>query len=165
VLASANRSRSSKGSDAEGSQRRPAGRNGSDGVNVDVVDEGPRRAFNIVLDPGEEAVAVLGEFARREQLETASFIAIGGFEDVDLGFYNLETKGFDQIPVDLGQVEVLSLSGEITWDDGDAPRVHGHVVVGSPDGSARGGHLLRGVVRPILIVTLEELEHATTPHH
>jgi predicted DNA-binding protein with PD1-like motif len=133
-------------------------------VNVNELGDGPRRIFNLLLDPGEEAVEALGELARREQVEMASFSAIGGFQDVTLGFFNLDTKGFDEIPLDLGQVEVLSLSGEITWSDG-APHVHGHAVVGCRNGSTRGGHLLRGVVQPILIVTLEELEHATTPHH
>ena len=133
-------------------------------MNVNELGDGPRRIFNLLLDPGEEAVEALGEFARREQVEMASFSAIGGFQDVTLGFFNLETKGFDEILLDLGQVEVLSLSGEITWSD-SAPHVHGHAVVGCRNGSTRGGHLLSGVVQPILIVTLEELEHATTPHH
>jgi predicted DNA-binding protein with PD1-like motif len=34
--------------------------------------------------------------------------------------------------------------------------VHAHVVVGTRDGSARGGHLLEGHVRPTLELLVEE---------
>jgi uncharacterized protein len=48
--------------------------------------------------------------------------------------------------------------GQITRKDGE-PDVHGHVVLGRPDGSTVGGHLLRGVVQPILIANVFELAH------
>ena len=40
--------------------------------------------------------------------------------------------------------------------DGEAPKVHAHVVVGLSDGAARGGHLLEGRVWPTLEVILVE---------
>lgn len=119
------------------------------------------RTYELVLDPGEEASQQMAAFAVDQDVTLASFTAIGGFEDVDLGFYNLETGGFDAIPFHDDQVEVLSLIGEITRHDDGTPWVHGHVVVGRRDGTTRGGHLLRGVVRPILIVSVHELSH----HH
>lgn len=124
------------------------------------------RIYELVLEPDEEAVEKIGEFTLAEGLESASFTAIGGFKGFSLGFFNLETRGFDEIPFHADQVEVLSLMGEITlWEDG-SPRVHGHVVVGRPDGTTRGGHLLRGVVRPILIVSVHELSrHRARDHH
>jgi uncharacterized protein len=118
----------------------------------------------VFFDPGEEAIGGLASFARENDIEVASFTAIGGFESASIGFFNLETKGFDEIPFDERQVEVLSLVGEITTDGGD-PLVHGHVVLGRRDGSTLGGHLLRGVVRPILIVTVNEWSRELQPHH
>lgn len=131
-----------------------------------VASRDDRRTFQLVLDPGEEAVERMSAFAIENGVTLASFTAIGGFEDFSLGFYDLATGGFDEIPFHADQVEVLSLMGEITrWDDG-TPRVHGHVVVGRRDGTTRGGHLLRGVVRPILIVALQELgSHHGVDHH
>ena len=129
-------------------------------MNSTLTKEGEHRTYVLVFQPGEEVVKELGEFAKRENIDLASFTAIGGFEAFTLGFYNLQTGGFDEIPFHEDQVEVLSLSGEITRDS-DTPKVHGHTVVGRRDGTTRGGHLLRGVTRPILIVTLEELAH----HH
>lgn len=124
------------------------------------------RSFVLVLDPHEEFIAVLSDFATQHGIELGSFTAIGGFEGVSLGFFNLETRGFDEIPFDADQMEVLSLSGEITTDDDGDPTVHGHVVVGLRDGSTRGGHLLRGVVQPILIANVIELSaHHGIDHH
>ena len=40
------------------------------------------------------------------------------------------------------------------------PKVHAHIVVGKADGTAHGGHLLQGRVRPTLEVILIE-----TPGH
>ena len=72
-----------------------------------------------------------------------------------LGFYNVETQSFDDIPIEPDRMEVLSLIGEI-MNDGNGPYVHGHVVLGRRDGSTAGGHLLHGVVQPILVVTVTE---------
>lgn len=127
--------------------------------------EGELETYQIVLDPDEETIECLGRFADEHGVEVASFTAIGGFEDFTLGFYNLQTGGFDEIPFHEDQVEVLSLMGEITrWDDG-SPRVHGHVVVGRRDGTTRGGHLLRGVIRPILIASVDVGRHSGIDHH
>jgi uncharacterized protein len=128
-----------------------------------LMSESDERIYTMIFDPGEEAIEGLRALTLKEEIGTASFTAIGGFQEVKLGFFNLETRGFDEIPFEADQVEVLSLMGEITRD-GDEPNVHGHVVVGRRDGSTAGGHLLRGVVRPILIVTVTESE-ASVPHH
>jgi uncharacterized protein len=42
-----------------------------------------------------------------------------------------------------------------TVEDG-RPKVHAHVVVGKADGTAHGGHLIEGHVRPTLEVVLTE---------
>lgn len=133
-------------------------------MDIQVTHEGAQRAFVVVLHPGEEAVATLGKFAEEHGIETASFTAIGGFQGFELGFFNLETRGFDPIPFHEDQVEVLSLSGDITRIDGKL-NVHGHTVLGRRDGTTRGGHLLMGVVQPILIVNIEELEHRHAEGH
>lgn len=127
--------------------------------------EGELETYQLVLDPDEETLEQMARFADDHAVDIASFTAIGGFEDFTLGFYNLESGGFDEIPFHEDQVEILSLMGEITrWDDG-TPRVHGHVVVGRRDGTTRGGHLLRGVVRPILIASIDVGRHTGHNHH
>lgn len=126
----------------------------------------PQRTHLVFFDPGEECVAGLTDYVTGEGIDAASFTAIGGFERTRLGFFNLETKGFDAIAFHEEQVEVLSLMGDILTGDDHDLTVHGHVVVGRRDGSTAGGHLLEGLVRPILIVTLVELlSHELHPHH
>jgi uncharacterized protein len=55
---------------------------------------------------------------------------------------------------------LLSAIGDTAIDDGGKPSLHVHVVLGLSDGTTRGGHLLEGVVRPTLEVTLVK-----TPAH
>jgi predicted DNA-binding protein with PD1-like motif len=71
-----------------------------------------------------------------------------------LGYFNWEKRDYERIPLK-EQVEVLSLIGDIALK-GDEPNVHAHVVVGRSDGTAHGGHLLEGHVRPTLEVILIE---------
>ena len=63
-------------------------------------------------------------------------------------------KAYDKIFLK-EQVEVLSLVGNIVFDNGN-PRLHAHIVVSKSDGTARGGHLIKGHVRPVLEVVLVE---------
>jgi predicted DNA-binding protein with PD1-like motif len=59
-----------------------------------------------------------------------------------IGFYDLERKAYDRIPV-AEETEVLALLGNLTVTD-EGPRVHAHVTLGRRDGSTLGGHLLEG---------------------
>jgi predicted DNA-binding protein with PD1-like motif len=62
---------------------------------------------------------------------------------------------YKQVSID-SQVEVLSMIGDIALYNGK-PAVHTHMVVGFPDGSTRGGHVLEAYVSPTLevMVTVE----------
>jgi uncharacterized protein len=108
----------------------------------------------LVFDKGDDPVAELERFAREQRLTAASLTGIGAFEEVVLGFFDRDRRDYDEIPI-RQQVEVLSLAGDVAVE-GDGPRVHVHVVVGKRDGSAHGGHLLRGRVWPTLEVVLTE---------
>jgi uncharacterized protein len=108
----------------------------------------------LVFDKGDEPMAELERFARGQGLTAASFTGIGAFEEVVLGYFDRGAKEYDEIPI-REQVEVLTLAGDVAVADGD-PKVHAHVVVGKRDGTAHGGHLLRGRVWPTLEVVLTE---------
>jgi uncharacterized protein len=55
------------------------------------------------------------------------------------------------------QCEVLSLVGDVALGE-DGPQPHVHAVLGLPDGTTRGGHLLEGYVWPTLEVVIRETE-------
>jgi uncharacterized protein len=119
-----------------------------------LLDRG-ERTFVAVFDKGDEVVEGLTALASRERLRVCQVTAIGALRDVTLGYFDPASRSYREIPVN-EQVEVLSLLGVITLD-GEKPTLHAHIVVGSSDGSARGGHLLKGHVFPTLEVVLEEL--------
>ncbi len=112
------------------------------------------RTFVIVMETGEEAMQQLTSFAVEQRLSAARFTGLGAFSEVVLGFFELDEKDYLRIPV-REQVEVASLVGDIALRD-ETPTVHAHVVVTRPDGSAWGGHLLEGFVRPTLEILLVE---------
>ena len=96
---------------------------------------------------GDQAIFFGGSDAR--------FTAISALADVTLGYFDWDKKDYLKIPL-REQVEVLSLVGDVAWDEKTGPKVHAHVVVGRSDGTTRGGHLLEAHVRPTLEVVLVE---------
>jgi predicted DNA-binding protein with PD1-like motif len=112
------------------------------------------RTFALIFKTGEEVIARLTDFATDRSLTACHFTAIGAFSDVTLGFFDWERKTYKKIPVH-EQVEVISLLGDIALQDGK-PMVHAHVVLGKSDGTAHGGHLMEGHVRPTLELILTE---------
>ncbi len=119
-----------------------------------VQAESGGRTFVVVADPGDEAFATLGDFARERALSGAQITAVGAFTDATVGWYDREQQDYRRIQID-EQCEVLSLVGDVALS-GDEPQVHVHVVLGLSDGSVRGGHLLAGHVWPTLEVVVRE---------
>src|SRR3954451_17267442 len=118
-----------------------------------VAESGGQRTFVVVLDPGEEAFAQLTSFAVDRGLGGASLTALGAFESATVGWFDLRAKTYRPIEIDQ-QCEGLTLLGDIAvGDDGEAS-LHMHAVLGLEDGSTRGGHFLKGIVRPTLEVTI-----------
>jgi len=118
-----------------------------------------QKTFALVFDTDDEFMSELTSFAKDSGLSAASLTAIGAFSDAVLGYFDIEKKEYEKIPVE-EQVEVLSLIGTIAPKDDGEPQVHAHVVLGRSDGTTRGGHLLEAYVRPTLeVVIIESPEH------
>jgi len=113
------------------------------------------RVFMLIVDPGEEAFETIKAFAIKCDITAASVTAIGAFETATLAFFDLASKSYMNIPVD-AQSEVLSLMGDITLDEKGKPNPHLHAVLGLADGHTRGGHFVKGYVRPTLEVIIRE---------
>jgi uncharacterized protein len=119
-----------------------------------VVEDADVVTYVVVCDPGDEAVAVLTQFARAEQLEAAQISAVGAFEHATVGWFDRAAKDYRRIPVG-EQCELLALLGDIAEGE-DGPILHMHVVLGLSDGTTRGGHLLEGKVFPTLEAVVTE---------
>jgi len=119
-----------------------------------LINEDNQRTWMLVFQTGDEVAEGLLQFARKKELAASQLSAIGAFSEVDLGYFDAEKREYEKIPI-REQTEVLSLLGDITLGD-HAPKIHAHVVLGKRNGTAWGGHLLRGIVRPTLEVIITE---------
>jgi predicted DNA-binding protein with PD1-like motif len=123
-------------------------------MKVKVVEDADVVTYVVVCDPGDEAVAALGQFARSERLEAAQITAVGAFERATVGWFDRAARDYRRIQVD-EQCELLSLVGDVAVSE-DGPVLHVHVVLGLRDGTTRGGHLLEGRVFPTLEAVVTE---------
>lgn len=121
-------------------------------------EHGGLRTFAVVFDTGDEAVAGLEQFAREHGIRGAQLTAIGAFMEVTVGYFDWQQKDYRRIRF-ADQLEVLTLAGNIGMK-GDGVALHAHVVLGRSDGTACGGHLLEGRVRPTLeVIVMETARH------
>jgi predicted DNA-binding protein with PD1-like motif len=120
-----------------------------------VHDAHGQRTFVVVLDKGDEVRTCLHEFAVRQRLSAAQLTAIGAFQRATIRYFDWEAKTYQPIPLD-EQVEVVSLNGDIALDQDGDPKLHLHAVLGKRDGTAMGGDLESGHVRPTLEVIVTE---------
>lgn len=118
-----------------------------------LIDNG-HRAFAVVLEAGDEAIDCLTDFATEYGVDAGHFTGLGAFRRVTLGYFDFDRKDYKRIPLD-EQVEIVSLVGNFATEDGET-RMHPHIVVARSDGTAFGGHLLEGEVRPILELVVED---------
>lgn len=114
-----------------------------------------QRTFALIFETGDELLACITDFAKRERLSAAQFSAIGAFSDVVLAYFDWDTrkyqrKGFAE------QIEVASLTGDVAEAPDGGPAIHIHAVLGRRDLSALAGHLVEAHVRPTLELILEE---------
>jgi len=120
-----------------------------------LLHDSGEKVFAVIYQTGDEVLADLKQFAQEHRPRSAHFTAIGAFQSVTLAYFDWPTKRYQDIPVN-EQVEVLMLAGDIAWKEDGEPVIHAHVVVGRQDGSTRGGHLKKAIVRPTLELVLEE---------
>jgi len=114
--------------------------------------------YAVIFGKGDEVMAGLTEFAQQYHVGAARITGIGGIEEATVGFFDRPGKRHRPMQIDQ-PAEVLSLLGDIALFHGQ-PVVHLHMVVGFPDGSAHGGHLLRAQVWPTMEVIVTAYPNA-----
>jgi uncharacterized protein len=119
-----------------------------------LIYDGPQRTFAVVMETGDEVLGSLLSFAKEQTLSAAELTGLGALSDAVLGYFDWQKKDYLRIPV-REQVEVLNLTGNVALNDGE-PKLHPHIVLGKRDGTAHGGHLLEGHVRPTLEIIVTE---------
>lgn len=126
-------------------------------------DDHGEKTYAVIFEKGDEVMAGLKSFAKQAGLGGAHFTAIGAFSGAMLGYFERDRKAYKRIPI-REQVEVLSLVGDVALKN-DEPEVHAHVVVGTSEGAARGGHILEATVWPTLeVIVTESPRHLRKVH-
>jgi predicted DNA-binding protein with PD1-like motif len=123
----------------------------------------PSGTHAVVFGDGDEVASGLTEFAETHQIRAGHLTAIGAFSSAVLAYFDRGKKAYKKIVID-EQVEVLSFIGDFALDNGK-PALHAHVVVGFPDGSTKGGHLLEAHVWPTLEVFVTEMPRSLVKRH
>jgi predicted DNA-binding protein with PD1-like motif len=100
--------------------------------------------YLVQLEKGEDLVEALTDFATSHRITCASVQGIGAIEDISLGFFNCETKTYDE-KVFEGEYELLNALGNISLVD-DKPFVHLHAQISGSDYKVFGGHLFSGKI-------------------
>jgi uncharacterized protein len=123
------------------------------GMKVQLLNPGdPVKQYAVIFYQGDEAFSGLLEFAEQYHVTSAHFTAIGALNGATIGWFDPQRKMYKKIRID-GQHEVIGMSGDIALYQGK-PAVHTHMVVGNPDGTTSGGHVLELNVSPTLEVML-----------
>jgi len=123
-------------------------------MNSRILNEDTERRYLLVFEEGEEFMSALEKFAEDNKITAGYFEGIGAFKNVVVSYFDWELKEYLKNPFN-EQVEILSLNGDIACSEGK-PKVHAHVVCGRRDGTAVGGHLFEGNIRPTLELVLSE---------
>jgi predicted DNA-binding protein with PD1-like motif len=101
--------------------------------------------YIVRLDRGEKLSQAMEQFFDGNELEGASVTAVGGAEQIELGFYDLETKEYlwKTFP-DL--YEITGLLGTIALDEQGKLMYHLHGTFAGRDYQVVGGHVKDFVV-------------------
>src|ERR1700692_1038185 len=114
----------------------------------------PTKQYAVIFYQGDEVYSGLQEFAEKYHVTSAHFTAIGALDDATVGWFDPQRKMYKKIPIN-GQHEVIGMSGDIALYQGK-PVVHTHMLVGGPDGTTQGGHVLEANVSPTLEVMVTD---------
>ena len=120
------------------------------------------RTFEITMRRGDEAINGLTEFAEMNHVKLAHLTGIGAFDSAVLGWSDPEKRAYKKIVINQ-EVEIVSLTGNITTGQDGKPSLHVHCVVGFPDGSTKAGHLLEGHVSLTLQAFVVDSDVPETP--
>ena len=107
------------------------------------------RTYALVLAQGDQVQAALAAFANDHHVVDAHFSAIGAVRDPEVAWFDESRKQFKAMALH-EQMEVLTLSGDITVGVDGQPAVHTHLVLARSDGEAWGGHLIEATASPTL---------------
>ena len=122
---------------------------------VELVQTEHGSQYALIFDVGDEVVRDLTNWCNEQRITAARVTGVGGFSSATVAWFDPEAQCYREIAI-AEQVELLAMNGDVAEQDGKAV-THAHVVLGTRDGSARGGHLIAAHVRPTLELIVDEV--------
>ncbi|WP_204172021.1 PPC domain-containing DNA-binding protein [Staphylococcus sp. GDY8P100P] len=98
----------------------------------------------LVLEQGEDIIEAVTDLAREQNGKFGTVSGIGACDDVELNFYNLETKTYEKKEIK-EPLELISLLDNISHID-EKPFAHLHATFGTNQYETLSGHLTKAVV-------------------
>ena len=105
---------------------------------------GVGRNFLVRAEHDSDLIKSVAELAKKNEITTAAFTAIGALKNAKLGFYDQKKHGYSETLFSI-PLEIASCIGNISIKDCE-PFVHAHVVLANQNGNTNAGHLLEGKV-------------------
>ena len=97
----------------------------------------------ISLETGDEIIESITNVLKIEKIYSGMINGIGAISQVELGFYNIESKEYKKEFFNY-DYELTSLMGNITLKD-EVPFVHIHINMSDDNFKVSGGHLFSAV--------------------
>jgi predicted DNA-binding protein with PD1-like motif len=116
--------------------------------------------YLIKLNKGERLSEAIEQFARETKIEGAWIQGLGGALEATLGFYDLDAKEYQWKTFE-GLREVLSLTGNIAFDEQGKIVYHLHGTFGDRDYRVVGGHVKDLVVGATLELFVQRTIRST----
>ncbi|MBA1354742.1 PPC domain-containing DNA-binding protein [Staphylococcus cohnii] len=112
----------------------------------------------LVLEQGEDIVEAVTDLAREQNGKFGTVSGIGACDDVELNFYNLDTKTYEKKEIK-EPLELISLLGNISHID-EKPFAHLHATFGTNQYETLSGHLTKAVVSATaeIVITMTNLD-------
>ena len=110
---------------------------------------------NVVLrfDFGEEVISELTAFVKEHGIDAASVSGIGSAKEVEIGFYDLESKEY-RYKIFSEAMEVLSINGNVGMMGANS-KVHLHGTFALSNYQVIGGHIGRLIVNATAEIILD----------
>ena len=103
------------------------------------------------LQPGEELVEAIKDLSRRMGVSAGLVIAIGGLSHLEVGVYKNGRYDVQTFEAGSGEtIELTSAIGSVALGDDGSPFPHVHVTASLPNHQPVSGHLIKGIVNPLV---------------
>ncbi|MGY3481586.1 MULTISPECIES: PPC domain-containing DNA-binding protein [Staphylococcus] len=112
----------------------------------------------LVLEQGEDIFEAVTDLAREKNGKFGTVSGIGACDNVELNFYNLETKTYEKKEIK-EPLELISLLGNISHID-EKPFAHLHATFGTNQYETLSGHLTKAIVSATaeIVITMTNLD-------